>query len=258
MQDTSSIEIKKVLVMCQRKSGENFLIEQQVVPKIYEVVYSLLGYGNSYFDIKYVSGITRNKIHEREGEGNEENLENVDYKLELTYANALTDANVRQFIEDNINSYALIILNTCPYSLMDFRLIHDLLEPNGLLFFSAFQENVYNMILNEKEIGDIAEKEKHLPVEKQNRIKQIDKFIKTFDDYQSSIKEDVKHIYDRTVPQYGFRKVPGYDALFQKIDLPSGLLKANSSRGGKKRRCNKRRTRKLRKSKKRQTIKKCG
>ena len=45
---------------------------------------------------------------------------------------------VEEFIKKNINSYDLILLNTCPFMLMNFQMIYDLLKDDGLMVFTAY------------------------------------------------------------------------------------------------------------------------
>ena len=49
-----------------------------------------------------------------------------------------------QFIESHKEFYSLIILNTCPFAFMNFSLIYELLKPNGIMAFRAFQDNAEN------------------------------------------------------------------------------------------------------------------
>jgi hypothetical protein len=120
---------KKVLVLCQRKSGnldrgngKYIKVDEVVVPKINKLVNSLLG---PDYTIEYLS----NKESYTEEEGGE-----VDIDLDLVEYNPLA----REFIERNISKYDLIILNTCPFMLMNYNIIYKLLKENGLMIFSKY------------------------------------------------------------------------------------------------------------------------
>lgn len=115
---------KKVLVLCQRKSGtsgkdRNETVESTIVPKINEMANGLLG---EDIDIKYLTDLS----YEKDGE--------ADYNFSLDRSNE----EAARFMEENRGTYSMIILNTCPIAMMDMNMIHELLEPNGVVFFSIF------------------------------------------------------------------------------------------------------------------------
>ena len=105
--------------MCQRKTGfTNLLridkVEDIVIPKINLLISRLLG--NDDISIVYISHINKS-------DGT------VDINCDL---NGITACS-KEFIAENINSFDLIILQTCPFRLMDFHILHNLLKPNGIL-----------------------------------------------------------------------------------------------------------------------------
>jgi hypothetical protein len=110
--------MRKVLVLCQRKKSttnkkENDEIINRVVPKINELADRLIGHD---YTIEYLS--------------DSPNKEDVDIQLYLS------DQNAFEFLIRN--SYALIILNTCPLQFMDYNVIYNLLENDGIMAFTSF------------------------------------------------------------------------------------------------------------------------
>ena len=134
---------KEVLVLCQRKSGkiESRLyssndVEELIVPRINEIVQQQLG---SDTNIKYLTDMKGNM------EGS------ADYKFSLDSYNL----EAKEFISTHIGFYSLIILNTCPFLYMDFKIIYDLLKPGGIMSFNTFPNTSANVFLPEEVIRKI-------------------------------------------------------------------------------------------------------
>lgn len=128
---------KEVLVLCQRKSGKSSSaayegdVKDIVVPKINKLVQEHLG---SDVNIEYLT-----KISAIDGE--------TDYNFNLdTYPD---NNQAKEFIANHRGFYSLIILNTCPFKYIDFKLIHNLLEPNGIMIFTIFPNIVDKNIITE-------------------------------------------------------------------------------------------------------------
>ena len=103
---------EKVLVLCQRRidviSGD-VLVESKIQP----LLNILLGEGVER-EIQYISPIPGADIVGEFGN------------------NDFTRANFKE------NDYAVIILNTCPFQVMDFGIIYKYLKPNGRLVLSNY------------------------------------------------------------------------------------------------------------------------
>jgi hypothetical protein len=134
---------KEVLVLCQRKSGkiESRLyssndVEEMIIPRINEIVQQQLG---SDTNIKYLTDM-KGAI-----DGS------ADYKFSLDSYNP----EAREFISTHIGFYSLIILNTCPFLYMDFKIIYDLLKPGGIMSFNTFPNTSANVFLPEEVITKI-------------------------------------------------------------------------------------------------------
>jgi hypothetical protein len=134
---------KEVLVLCQRKSGkiESRLyssndVEELIVPRINEIVQEQL---ESDTNIKYLTDM-KGTI-----DGS------ADYKFSLDSYNP----EAREFISTHIGFYSLIILNTCPFIYMDFKIIYDLLKPGGIMSFNTFPNTSANIFLPEEKIREI-------------------------------------------------------------------------------------------------------
>lgn len=129
---------KKVLVMCQRKTGLSdtvnpYKVEDIIVPKINLLIRSL--FGNDDISVIYMSDI-------RENEGT------VDINCNLNGINECS----KKFISENKNSFDLIILQTCPLYLMKYSILHSLLKPNGMLGVTAMPYE----LMREERIFDVS------------------------------------------------------------------------------------------------------
>ena len=134
---------KEVLVLCQRKSGQiesrlysSNNVEEVIIPRINEIVQEQLG---SDTNIKYLSDM-KGTI-----DGS------ADYKFSLYSSNP----EAKEFISSHKGFYSLIILNTCPFLYMDFKIIYDLLKPGGIMSFNTFPNTSANIFLPEEKIREI-------------------------------------------------------------------------------------------------------
>ena len=121
---------KKVLVLCQRKTGPLHFtpkrVEEIITPKIDTLVKNILGTDD--YTIEYLS----------DKRGHEEGDVDIEGSLEKNESDEFTS----DFLSKNKNSYSMIILNTCPFSLMPYPVIYKLLVENGLMVFSAYPSNI--------------------------------------------------------------------------------------------------------------------
>jgi hypothetical protein len=112
-------EHNSVLVLCQRKEGiingdKNRRVENIVVPKIEEFVSKFFQKNTT---IEYL-------------------VDNVggDYNFQLD--NRSDES--KKFINEHIEHYSLVILNTCPFYMMPYELIFKILKNDGLMALTAF------------------------------------------------------------------------------------------------------------------------
>jgi len=134
--------MKKVLVLCQRKSGWLYAgqidgediykkIENTVAPKINELIHSLV---DDVYEIEYLSSFSdEHSTGKVDIEGFLTNNKD-DYLTLKEHEKILT----RDFIKQNEGNYDIILLNTCPWQQMDFNLISQLLVADGLMVFTAY------------------------------------------------------------------------------------------------------------------------
>jgi len=126
----NNITFKKVLVLCQRKTGPLHFtpkrVEEIITPKLDTLVKNILG--TDEYTIEYLSD---KRGH---GEGDVDILGS----LEKNESDEFTS----EFLSKNKNSYSMIILNTCPFELMPYAVIYKLLVENGLMVFSAYPSNI--------------------------------------------------------------------------------------------------------------------
>lgn len=140
-------EPKRVLVLCQRRTGmsgkddSRYRVEDVIIPKINKVIHDILGDDTV---ITYMSD-----IYEHQG--------TVDINCLL---DGRTDCS-KQFISENINSFDLIIFQTCPCAWMDYNIIYSLLKNNGMLGITAFPSEIIHDLSPEMLTRSIIE---HIPV----------------------------------------------------------------------------------------------
>jgi hypothetical protein len=119
-------EIKKVLVLCQRKKGideKDRKIEEVIIPKITNVIEKLMG---KNYSVTYMTDMTK--------------MENGETDIDCLL-NGETECS-KKFIEENKGSYDLIILHTCPFRFIEYNIIYNLLKPTGKLVLSSLPGNI--------------------------------------------------------------------------------------------------------------------
>ena len=120
---------KKVLVLCQRKPGnensKNYKKLIEIETKINNLVTNLIGPDSK---IEYLTP----------GIGNEKFEANYKFILtkNISYINNFNKT--KQFIKNNNYSYDLIILNTCPFYYINYEIIYELLKPNGIMIYTSY------------------------------------------------------------------------------------------------------------------------
>jgi len=131
-------DLKKVLVLCQRKTGGDKDAEyvEKNVKRINDYVKH---YFNPYkIQIEYLSGLDG-----REG--------TVDYHFDFS-----DNEETEKFVEKHKNKYSMIILYTCPFvifvnSEFILRNLNSLLINNGVLVFKNYVQDSLNNILEPKD-----------------------------------------------------------------------------------------------------------
>lgn len=114
-------EHKKVLVLCQRKTGPRSsidskleLVEETITPVINRYINMVMGPDTT---IIYLTSI------------NSDYPGTADYNCYLQMNSPCT----MDFISEHGNSFDLIILQTCPYKFFNYEIVHTLLKPDGFL-----------------------------------------------------------------------------------------------------------------------------
>lgn len=159
VQDLNKIkgsESNKVLVLCQRKKGNDIYGQsiQNVIDKINNVVQQLIG--NNY-NITYMSKLTE----EIKGEVD------IDCRLD-----GITDCS-KKFIEENTGSFDIIIIQTCPFQIMNYNIIYNLLKPNGIMVLSSFPINITKLFFKTQPIAIASIESSNFILEDNNKIEEI-------------------------------------------------------------------------------------
>lgn len=117
----------KVLVLCQRKKGmDSFMrrVEDLVVPKINRMVSDY--FKSDDFDITYLSDTSLM------GPGSV-----VDYNFQLD-----DNKQTRDFTKLHYKSFSMIIMNTCPLSMINLKYIVNLLASDGVVVVANYPDNL--------------------------------------------------------------------------------------------------------------------
>ena len=114
------MEKKHILVLCQRKASHTDSNVEKVSQEI-----------NRYIEENYGANVVIEYL--TSGVGDEDSFD-ADYKFALNN----DSAEALHFIETHKEYYSAIILNTCPFTFMDYKIIYNLLKPDGILAFKAF------------------------------------------------------------------------------------------------------------------------
>ena len=135
---------KSVLVLCQRKEGngkrggpnvENLLIP--VLEKIIKTFIKEKNGDNELVDIKYMTLLDPDKQNDK-----------ADFNMRLLNI----DPNSKEFCEQHLEFYDLIVMQTCPFIYMDFRLIKNILKKGGYVICTTvqFTGNYSGILFNQK------------------------------------------------------------------------------------------------------------
>lgn len=118
-------DTKNILVLCQRKTGRDSLnkynVEDEVVPKITELIQTLLGHDTR---IIYMTKLDK------------KNPGTVDIDCYLGDESECS----KKFIGEHNNFFDLIILQTCPFIFFNYDIVINLLKPKGMLALTSFPE----------------------------------------------------------------------------------------------------------------------
>jgi len=116
----------KVLVLCQRKKGMDSLmrrVEDTVVPKINSMVFD---YFKSDVDITYLSDTSLMSPG---------SVVDYDFKLD-------DNKETRNFIKFHDKSFSMIIMNTCPLSMINLKYVVKLLTTDGVVVVANYPDNL--------------------------------------------------------------------------------------------------------------------
>lgn len=120
---------KKVLVLCQRKTGilsstgsQSRLVEETITPLINRYINMVMGPDTT---IIYLTSISPSLPG------------TADYDCYLQPNSPCTI----DFISEHGNSFDLIILQTCPYKIFNYEIVHTLLKPDGFLGLTSVPTN---------------------------------------------------------------------------------------------------------------------
>ena len=114
----------KVLVLCQRKNGKagSFDVKDKTVPLIHNMLDHF--FPGQHYSVEYMSAMATVERSE----------DSVDYPFNLKD----DEPRAMDFVEQHQKFYSLVLLNTCPFLGMNYKLIEEIMTDDGRLVLSAF------------------------------------------------------------------------------------------------------------------------
>ena len=138
---TKEVLAKEVLVLCQRKEGlygdksdlkKN--VRETVVPELTKIIETFLKdiTGSSISNIKYMRPYDPIiNPHDK-----------ADFNMELTTKRQTKE--MKDFLDNHLNFYDLIVLQTCPVPWMDYKAIAHILKKDGYVVCTAIQDRGFH------------------------------------------------------------------------------------------------------------------
>ncbi len=190
----------KALVLCQRKSYTKDNNVKKISDKINEYVTKLFGNG---VKIEYLT-------YEKDVDSQDEYDADYKFIFDSNGKNEKYSDESKKFIEENKESYSLIILNTCPLIFMNYKDIYDLLKPGGYMAFKRYNYP----LLNDNDF-DISKRKELFNILSYGKNPKIDFINKHFDEYfdkgygsfvykkkdKEAVKMDVAPVNDMVVTE---------------------------------------------------------
>lgn len=120
-------KVKSVLVLCQRKeSFDDTFVKESVIPRLESIIEDFLNItDNESVDIKYMVNL-ENPYNDK-----------CDYNMILDKS----DHNANEFIKSHKDFYDLIVLQTCPDTIMDLEFINYILKNKGYILITKVDYN---------------------------------------------------------------------------------------------------------------------
>jgi hypothetical protein len=140
-------DVKKVLIMCQRKSSS---IDRGVVPRTVKHIENYINnlHPDAHNEFEYLTSLERHheipqsRMKTRYPNNKRMPVETphyADHQIILDDREDNTDAIA--FVSDHKKAYDFIILNTCPLKHVSYEKINELLKDDGLLIIKAFSSS---------------------------------------------------------------------------------------------------------------------
>ena len=130
-------DVPAVLVLCQRKTGpeatrRSIDVADVTVPKIRRFIEKTFRLDQSD---RESPGYTLEFLTDElvTGQGTADHIGALTLRTEAGRAFTVP------FVQGHSKSYALIVLNTCPFILMDYQIVADLLRDDGMIALTSFQ-----------------------------------------------------------------------------------------------------------------------
>ena len=140
---TKEVLAKEVLVLCQRKEGlfgdksdlkKN--VRETVVPELTKIIETFLKdiTGSSISNIKYMRPYDPIiNPHDK-----------ADFNMELTTKSQRQTKEMKDFLDNHLNFYDLIVLQTCPVPFLDYKAIAHILKKDGYVVCTVIQSRGFH------------------------------------------------------------------------------------------------------------------
>jgi hypothetical protein len=135
---------KEVLVLCQRKEGFGdkrnlkYNVRETVVPKLSRIIETFLQEisGSSTSNIKYMVPCVSSDPHDK-----------ADFNMALKTRGQTNE--MKDFLDNHLNFYDLIVMQTCPVPYMDYKLIADIVKKDGYVICTVIQDDGLHDVIPE-------------------------------------------------------------------------------------------------------------
>jgi serine/threonine protein kinase len=132
----------RVLVLCQRTHGpvkvfnEEFNVEETIIPTLEDIIKNHLQKmtGSDKTIIEYMSSFDSSEPRNKA-------------TFNIKFKDSEKNPEVKEFVDNHLNFYDLIVLQTCPFKFIDLRLINSILKQNGHVMCTTIYDDGTNHAL---------------------------------------------------------------------------------------------------------------
>jgi hypothetical protein len=129
------LKTSRVLVLCQRTHGpaEGFNVEETIIPTLEDIIKNHLHKmtGSDKTIIEYMSSFDSSEPRNKA-------------TFNIKFKDSEKNPEVKEFVDNHLNFYDLIVLQTCPFKFIDLTLINSILKQNGHVICTTIYDDGIN------------------------------------------------------------------------------------------------------------------